>query len=116
MREEVERSGEKWREGARAWEKNEMQRVHAEDHRWDLKLPLTAEVRSAVELLAIWQHNGSSPWVASLKTSSQEMPSWQSWRASSVIQAGAGAPWAAHRDAFPSQVRSSSPCMRILSE
>ena len=30
--------------------------VHAEDHRWDLKLPLTSEVRSTVEVLVLWQH------------------------------------------------------------
>lgn len=29
--------------------------VHAEEKRWDLKLPLLPEVRSAVELLVRWQ-------------------------------------------------------------
>jgi len=38
-------------EGRKARRLQDLGSVHAEDHRWDLKLPLTSDVRNAVELL-----------------------------------------------------------------
>ena len=36
--------------------------VHGEDYRWDVKLPLSADVRNAVEQLAAWlQKVSASP-------------------------------------------------------